>query len=98
MHALLMVADHLKVPLKGVNFENVGSTDSEAFRMRKIPRLTIHSLTQKSEDQQILHTSKDKLTAMNLDYYYETYHLVALYLAYLDHFLAETPAAAAPSN
>jgi putative aminopeptidase FrvX len=98
MHALLTISDHLKLPLKGVNFENVGSTDSESFARKKIPRLTIHSLTQKSEDARILHTSKDKLSAMNLDYYYETYHLVALYLAYLDYFLGEIPAAATRTN
>jgi Iap family predicted aminopeptidase len=84
MEALMRVAMHLKVPLTGVNFENVGSTDSESFALRKIPRITIHSLTQKSENSGILHTRKDKLAAMNLDYYYDTYHLLAVYLAYLD--------------
>jgi Iap family predicted aminopeptidase len=82
---LVRVAMHLKVPVVGVNFERVGSTDSESFASRKIPRITIHSLTQKSQDAGILHTKKDKLSAMNLDDYYDTYHLVAAYLAYLDH-------------
>ncbi|HYJ42186.1 MAG TPA: M28 family peptidase [Steroidobacteraceae bacterium] len=84
--ALHAVAKHLKVPLSGVNFERVGSTDSESFKARKIPRITIHSLTQKSENDGILHSRKDKLSAMNLDDYYDTYHLLALYLAFLDHF------------
>lgn len=87
---LVAVANHLKLPLSSVNFETVGSTDSESFARRKMRRLTIHSITQKSEDNQILHTSKDKLSAMNLDYYYDTYHVVALYLAYLDKLLAES--------
>lgn len=81
---LIRVADVLKIPLSGVNFELVGSTDSESFARKKIPRITLHSLTQKVEDKQILHSSKDKLTAMNLDEYYDTYHLVAVYLAALD--------------
>jgi putative aminopeptidase FrvX len=98
MGALVNIADHLKVPLKGVNFEEVGSSDSESFAARKIPRITIHSLTQKSENAQILHTSKDRLEAMNLDQYYETYLLVALYLAYLDYYLGAAAVAGAPAH
>jgi Peptidase family M28 len=94
--ALAGVANHLKLPLRGLNFEQAGySTDSESFRIRKIPRITIHSLTQKSENDRILHTRKDKLSAMDLDEYYDTYHLVTVYLAYLDHFFDE-PVIAAP--
>ena len=93
--ALIGVSKHLKLPLSGVNFERVGSTDSESFRARKIPRIAIHSLTQKSEDDGILHTRKDKLSAMNLDDYYDTYHLLAVYLGYLDHFLNEPETAGA---
>jgi putative aminopeptidase FrvX len=89
MQALIGVANSLELPLSGVNFERVGSTDSESFAARKIPRLAIHSLTQKSENDQILHTRRDKLSAMNLDDYYDTYHLVAVYLGYLDHFLGK---------
>ena len=92
--ALVRVSVHLKMPLSAVNFERVGSTDSESFASRKIPRITIHSLTQKSEDARILHTRKDKLSAMNLDHYYATYHLVAVYLGFLDHFF-DSPEAAA---
>jgi len=85
--ALQLMAFHLKMPLMGVNFERAGySTDSESFKPLKIPRITIHSLTQRSEDLGILHTSKDKLSAMNLDQYYDTYRLVAVYLAYLDFY------------
>jgi putative aminopeptidase FrvX len=83
--SLVALANQLELPLSGVNFERVGSTDSESFAARKIPRITIHSLTQKSEDDGILHSSKDKLSAMNLDHYFETYRLIALYLAFLDH-------------
>lgn len=94
--ALQGVAKFLDVPLSGVNFENVGSTDSESFASRKVPRITIHSLTQKSEDKGILHSKRDKLSAMNLDDYYDTYHLLAVYLVYLDHFYDEPDRPAAP--
>jgi putative aminopeptidase FrvX len=82
--ALNRVAKHLDLPLSGVNFENIGSTDSESFAKRKIPRIAIHSLTQKTEDDGILHTRKDKLSVMNLDDYYDTYHLLAVYLGFVD--------------
>jgi Iap family predicted aminopeptidase len=86
---LYKVSMLLELPLASVNFENVGSTDSESFRRLKIPRITIHSLTQKSENEQILHSHKDNLSVMNLDAYYDTYHLLAVYLAFLDHLIAE---------
>jgi hypothetical protein len=87
--ALLQLSKHLKVPLNGVNFERVGTTDSESFARLKIPRITIHSLTQKTEDAGILHTSRDKLSVIDLDDYYDTYHLLSLYLVYLDQVLRE---------
>ena len=83
-HALNRRREASHVPLSGVNFEIAGSTDSESFAKRKIPRITIHSLTQKTEDDGILHTRKDKLSAMNLDHYYDTYHLLAVYLGFVD--------------
>jgi Iap family predicted aminopeptidase len=82
--ALGLVAEQLNVPLMGVNVEQVGSTDSEQFAERKIPSITIHSLTQQTWDAHILHTSKDKLSAMRLDDYYQTYGLLAAYLVFLD--------------
>lgn len=86
---LLRVSMYLDLPLYGVNFGRVGSTDSESFKPLKIPRITIHSLTQESEDQQILHTKRDKLAVVNLDYLYDTYHMLAIYLVYLDQLLGQ---------
>jgi hypothetical protein len=82
--ALSYIAKQLNVALTGVNVEQVGSTDSEQFASRKIPSITIHSLTQRTWDAHILHTSKDKLSAVHLDDDYQTYGLVAAYLAFLD--------------
>jgi|HubBroStandDraft_2_1064218.scaffolds.fasta_scaffold07011_2 hypothetical protein len=39
-----------------------------------------HSLTQEIYNAHILHSSKDKLSAMYLDEYYQTYKLLAAYL------------------
>jgi Zn-dependent M28 family amino/carboxypeptidase len=81
---LVQIARILNAPVTAVNVDQVGSSDSEQFAERKIPRITIHSLTQKTWDAHILHSSKDKLSAMHLDDYYQTYRLVAAYVAFLD--------------
>src|SRR5215510_7524722 len=82
--ALNYIARRLELPLSAVNVERVGSSDSEQFAEKKIPRITVHSMTQKSWDQRILHTSKDKLAAIKFDDYYQTYRLMAAYLVFLD--------------
>lgn len=87
--ALAYVAKQLNVPVTGVNVEQVGSTDAEQFAERKIPRITIHSLTQETWNARILHTSKDKISAMRLDDYYQTYRLLAAYVASLDQLASE---------
>jgi Zn-dependent M28 family amino/carboxypeptidase len=82
--ALIYIAKQLALPVKGVNVDQIGSTDSVQFAARKIPSITIHSLTQETWNARILHTSKDKISAMHLDDYYQTYGLIAAYLAFLD--------------
>jgi putative aminopeptidase FrvX len=84
MDALASIANQLKVPLTGVNVDQIGSSDSESFDERKIPRITVHSLTQATFNAGILHTEKDKFSAMRLDDYYQTYRLLSAYIAYLD--------------
>jgi len=76
-------------PVAGINFERVGSTDSESFAKRKIPRITIHSLNQKIHNAGTLHSRKVKLSAVHLDEYYETYRLLTASLVYLDHYFDE---------
>jgi Zn-dependent M28 family amino/carboxypeptidase len=85
--ALLYVGGLLNIPVTGVNVEQIGSTDSEQFATRKIPSITIHSLTQRTWSEGILHTAKDKLSAMQLNDYYQTYRLLSAYLAFLDQAL-----------
>ena len=88
---LQRVAQALNLPLTAVNVDQVGSSDSEQFAARKIPRITIHSLTQQTLNERILHTSKDRFSAIRLDDYYQTYRLLAAYLTYLDQ-VARSPA------
>ena len=83
--AIGYVARQLNVPISSVNVEEIGAhADSESFADRKIPSITIHSLTPEAWKAHILHSYKDKLSAMQLDDYYESYRLIAAYIAFLD--------------
>jgi Iap family predicted aminopeptidase len=82
VEAMLVVSGSMKLPVGEVDFERVGTTDSESFADKHIPSITIHSLTQKT--LYVLHSSADRLQALHPDEYYDTYHLVQAYLAYLD--------------
>ena len=91
--ALVFIAENLKVSVTGVNVEQIGATtDAEPFFERRIPRITIHSLSQKAWDDKILHTSKDRISAMHSNDYYQTYRLIAAYLALLDQVVGPAPA------
>jgi Iap family predicted aminopeptidase len=89
------VAKALQLPLSGVNVDKVGTTDSESFARYKIPRITIHTLTQ--DTLTILHSPRDRLDMIKMGDYYDSYRLIAAYLVALDKFLGEkqvAPAAA----
>jgi hypothetical protein len=73
------------LPVSEMNVENVGTTDSEPFREKKIPAITIHSVT--SATLPILHSRRDRIEAVHKDEYYRTYQLVLAYLALLDQSL-----------
>ena len=85
VQALLNVARALKLPLEEMNVEQVGTGDSEPFRNEKIPAVLVHSVTQQTWP--ILHSMQDNLAAIHLGDHYDTYHLLAAYLAYLDGIL-----------
>jgi aminopeptidase-like protein len=91
---LAYIGSELKIPVTVQDVERVGSTDSVQFSARNIPSITVHSLTQQTYDAGILHTSKDKLSAMRLDDYYQSYKLLATYLVFLD----QMGSVAAPAN
>lgn len=79
---LLSVAQALQAPLQAVDVQQVGSDDSQSFAAKKIPVVSIHSVTQ--ETLPILHSVRDDLKAIKLAEYYATYRLTCAYLAYLD--------------
>ena len=76
------MASEMSVHIEGVDIEQVGSTDSESFRRKKIPVITIHSATQRTLS--VIHSRDDQLQAIDKDAYFETYKLLAAYLTLLD--------------
>jgi putative aminopeptidase FrvX len=90
--ALYALAAKIHLPVSAVNVDNVGSSDSEQFARKKIPRITIHSVTQKTWP--ILHSTRDRLDAVQLDDYYNSYRLLQAYVVLLDQVLVPVPQSA----
>jgi Peptidase family M28 len=80
--AFFAMAQSMRLPVAVMNADNVGDDDSESFIRRKIPTLMVHSVTQPT--LRILHTNDDNYSAVKFDDYYDSYRLLAAYLAYLD--------------
>jgi Peptidase family M28 len=87
LDALASVAAASKLPVSAMNVDNLGTADSESFARYHIPRITLHSVT--GETWPILHSSRDQLGAVKTKDYYDSYHLIAEYLAYLDGVLGK---------
>lgn len=96
LNALASVAAATKLPVSGMSVDGFGTADSESFARYSIPRITLHSVTQ--ETWPILHSPRDRLSAIKMDDYYDSYHLIAAYLAYLDGILTLAPAAKPPEK
>jgi hypothetical protein len=79
---LARVGKQLNIPVGVVNVDKVGTTDSEPFREKKIPAITVHSVTQ--DTLRILHSPQDTIDAIQMEPYYQTYRLLIAYLAALD--------------
>ncbi len=84
---ILNVAATMDMKLRNINFETVGSTDSESFARKKIPALTVHSIT--PQTSKYLHTPDDKIEHIDIPEHYKTYRLMTKYLAYLDKVLGQ---------
>lgn len=80
--ALASVAASVKLPISIVNAHEVGRSDSDSFQDKKVPTINFHSLT--NETISILHSPRDHMDAIRMDEYYDSYRLIAAYLAYLD--------------
>jgi hypothetical protein len=80
------MAATMEMGLEGMNVDRVGDDDTHPFFNAHIPVISIHSLTQ--ETLPILHSLRDRVSAVHPADYYNAYRLVAFYLAYLDLKLA----------
>lgn len=81
-NAFATVADSTHLPWSVMNVGQAGRSDGDSFQDRHVPSITLHSMT--NETFPILHTVRDQMTEMRLADYYDTYRLLAAYLAYLD--------------
>jgi Zn-dependent M28 family amino/carboxypeptidase len=81
-NALGTVAKFFKIPLNPVNVHRVGRSDSDSFQDAHIPAVGIHSVT--TPTLHILHSPDDNIKALKFSDYYDSYRLIAAYLAYLD--------------
>jgi Zn-dependent M28 family amino/carboxypeptidase len=82
LNILANLANQFKLPIAGVNVDQVGITDSYSFLRRKVPVVSFHSVTQ--QNLRVLHSNWDTFKAINMSDYYDTYRLITLYLAALD--------------
>ena len=80
-NAAVALASAMKLPIQGIRIEHV-STDSETFREKKIPSIEFCAMTQST--LRLLHSSEDQVSRIKEDDYYNAYHLLAAYLAYID--------------
>jgi Iap family predicted aminopeptidase len=76
------VANGMKLPVSVMNVDGVGTSDGQPFKARKVPIITLHSVT--AATLGILHTPDDKFAAIKLSDYYDSYNLIAAYLSMLD--------------
>lgn len=88
--ALVVVMYALKLPASQVDIAKAGETDSEAFASRHIPQITIHSLTK--DVVTALEKNEEPIKEFRPNNYYDSYHLISGYLAYLDETLKSRPA------
>ena len=89
LDALASVASASKLPAAVMNVPQGASADSESFASCRIPSITLHSVTTRTWP--ILHSPFDKMAAIKMNDYYDSYKLIAEYLLYLDEKLKPPP-------
>ena len=82
VNGLVQVAHSMNLPIGGMNVDGFGESDEESFIRQKVCTITIHSLT--PETAHVLHNTADNPSAIRFHDYYDTYRLLAAYLAVLD--------------
>jgi hypothetical protein len=85
--SLFGIASSMKLPVSGMNVDGVGDSDGSSFKVKKVPIITLHTVT--DETLHILHSDQDRFSAINISDYYDSYKLIAGYLVELDSELAK---------
>jgi len=83
------IASKMDLPVNIMNVDNYGDSDGSSFKKRDVRVLTMHSIT--VENIGILHSNKDTFSAIELDDYYDSYNLIAAFLAVLDEWDGDGP-------
>jgi hypothetical protein len=71
-----------RLPVSVMDVGDESSADSEAFAEYQIRRITLHSVTPRTIA--ILHSEDDRMAAIRMKDYLDSYRLAATYLVYLD--------------
>jgi len=79
------IAKSMGFAIAGADNNLVADSDGKTFQSAKIPVLSVHSLALLTA--RVPNTDQDNSTAVHMNNYYESYKLVAAYLAYLDESL-----------
>jgi Peptidase family M28 len=82
VNRLAAIARTLKLPITGMNVNGFGRSDEESFIEKRVCTITVHSIT--PQTARVLHSSSDNPTAIRFSDYFDTYRLLASYLAVLD--------------
>jgi Zn-dependent M28 family amino/carboxypeptidase len=86
LQKMASIAKPLGFGVKGANNDLVAESDAKTFYDAKIPVISVHSLY--GADKKIPGTYADNPSAYHgTEYYYESYKLIAAFLAYLDESL-----------
>jgi hypothetical protein len=83
---LFSAASSMGLPAREMNVDGVGDSDGQSFKLRKVPIITLHSVTE--ETFKVLHSDRDNISAIRLGDYYDSYRLIAGYLSLLDSALS----------
>ncbi|MBL8238795.1 MAG: M28 family peptidase [Bryobacterales bacterium] len=78
----LQMAGALKIPLEGMNADQVGTTDAAPFRAKKVPVIDFHSLN--NQTWLWLHSIDDQLSKIDVGAYQSAYRFLAAYLKFVD--------------
>ena len=82
------VGKAMELPVGIMNVDAYGNSDGISFKRRGVPILTLHSVS--PENIKILHSKWDRIEAVDREEYYDSYNLIASFLAALDQ-PAESP-------